>query len=199
MPLTLKQNSKVISKDDIIRYTQNELWNIISTDPNYTPAKSLILNDAAKLLEMVESDLYQQIHDSQSQKTITVLQYERGREMINYALPEHIIEENPHIFIKTRPIDDDAIETLSRISRFSISSDLDLTDIAEVFEDMSNPVFNELINSPVNMTLTHEFETMQPLTYTYVKEYVKSHKSSVNASGLMSHINTIITLYKLLV
>lgn len=197
MPLALKKNSKIILKNDIINYVQNELWNLISTDINPTAAKSLILNDAVKLLEMDESDLYQQIRDSQSQKTITVLQYERNREMINYALPEHVIEENPHMFKKTRPIDDDAIETLSHISRFSIASDL--TDIAEVFEDMSKPVFNELINSPVNMTSAHEFETIQPLTYTYVKEYVESHKSSVNASGIMSHVNTIITLYKLLV
>lgn len=197
MPLALKKNSNVISKNDIVNYVQNELWNVVSTDIHPTAAKSFILNDASKLLEMDESDLYQQIRDSQSQKTITVLQYERDREMINYPLPEHVVEENPHIFIKTRPINDDAIETLSHISRFSIASDL--TDIAEVFEDMSNPVFNELINSPVNMTLTYEFETMQPLTYTYAKEYVESHESSVNASGLMSHINTIITLYKLLV
>lgn len=202
MPLALKQNSKVISKDDIIRYIQNELWNAISTDLKDTTAKSIILKDAMMLLEMDESDLSKEMYDSQ--KMVTVLQYQQNHKMIKYELPEQVIKKNPQVFLKTRPVDDNAIEALSYVSRFSIDwlsthKQNALTTIVDIFKNMSNAAFNEIITSSANLRLVDEFETKQPLAYTYVKKYAISHTLDVHSVALMSNINTIVTLYKLLV
>lgn len=204
MPLALKKNSKVISKNDIINYAQKELWNVISTNLKDTVAKSIILKDAVDLVRMDQSDLLQQVNQLQSQKTVTVLQYSHNQEVINYDLPENIIKKNSQAFIKTRPVDNNATETLMHISRYSIDrlatqTQNELARIVEIFENMPDAEFNELINSPVNLTSTDEFEKMQPASYAYIKEYIKFNTLNMNSLGLMSHINTIITLYKLLV
>lgn len=202
MPLALKQTSKFFQKNDIIHYIQNELWNVISTDQDNTTAKSIIIDDASGLLEMDESSLSKEMYDSQ--KLVTVLQYEQNREMISYELPEQVIKKNPQVFLKTRPVDDNAIESLSYVSRFSIDwlsthKQNAVTTIVEIFKNMSNAAFNEIITSSTNLRLVDEFETKQPLAYTYVKKYAISHTLDVHSVALMSHVNTIITLYKLLV
>lgn len=202
MPLALKQTSKLFQKNDIIHYIQNELWNVISTNQNNTTAKQIIIDDASGLLKMDESSLSKEMYDSQ--KLVTVLQYEQNRKMINYELPEQIIKKNPQVFLKTRPVDDNAIESLSHVSRFSIDwlsshKQNTVTTIVEIFKNMSNAAFNEIITSSNNVRLVDEFETIQPLAYTYVKKYTISHTFGVHSAALMSHINAIITLYKLLV